>query len=135
MKASSKFQWREVTKEDYYEVLVKWWEDWGWTPPPIHSLPKGFIVSKDGVDLYAGFIYFTGTTIAWFEWIVSNKNAPIELRKGALDRLVDIISIIAKEKGVLSLFSTTNSSSFKNSLIKSGFGVTDEGVFNLTRST
>ncbi len=133
MKANSNFEWRSVTPDDYINILVKWWEEWEWECPPIHALPKGIIVSKDGVDLYAGFLYDTGTTIGWLEWIISNKNAPIELKKGAKERLIDIISILAKEKGMKTLFSSTTLPTLKNSLVRNGFDLTDEGNYHLIK--
>ena len=46
-----------------YEILVDWWKDWRWDAPPRDMLPQdgvgGLMVSKDGVDICAGFIYFT----------------------------------------------------------------------------
>lgn len=135
MKANNDFKWRFVELEDYNNILLKWWKDWEWTAPPTHALPKGIIISKDGIDLYAGFLYPTGTSIGWLEWIVSNKEAPVELKKGALDRLIDIITILAKEKGILMLFTSTVMPTLKNSFEKSGFKLTDEGNYHLTKET
>lgn len=138
MKASSNFEHRYVNEQDY-KMLCKWWEENSFTPPPLDFLSKyGIIVSKkdeDGkmIDLYAGFLYFTGTAFGIMEFIVGNKNAPIYLKRGALNRLVDIFSIIAKDKGVSALFTFTNLDGYKNSLVKTGFGVTDRNNYHLIK--
>lgn len=137
MKANSKydeFQWRYITIDDYEGLLTDWWDAWKFPRPTLDMLPKdGIIISKDGVDLYAGFIYYTGTSVAWVEYIVANKEAPRELRSGGLDRLIDIISTIVKTKGVNKLITSTVSESFVNSLVKCGFGVGDTNLTQLLK--
>jgi hypothetical protein len=134
MKANSKITWRKVTTEDYNNILLKWWKEWGWeTPPTVDMLPKGYIVSKDGIDTYAGFVYYTGTTLAWMEFIISNKDATPQQRRGCLEKLIDVISTIAKENGVVSLFTSTNDISFRNSLLKNDFVIGDDNTIQLTK--
>ena len=134
MKASNDFEWRAITREDYYEILIKWWEDWAFPVPPIENLPKdGIIISKNGVDLYAGFIYYTGTSLAWAEYFVSNKEAPVELKRGSFERLIDIMGILAKDKGVKALFTSTVLGVFKNTLVKAGFEIGDVGNYQLVK--
>lgn len=66
--------------EDYdYPILLDWWKFWKFSAPPIDILPNngldGVMVSKDGVDLCAGFLYATSSPkLFWIEWIVSNPN-------------------------------------------------------------
>lgn len=125
--------WRHITKEDYNCILVDWWKDNSFPPPPLRVLPGGYIISKDGVDIYAGFVYYTGTPIAWLEFVVGNKKATLEQKKGGLEKLVDIVSTIAKDKGVTSLFVSTVQS-FANSLVKTGFNITDKDCVQLIKN-
>lgn len=125
--------WRKTTVEDYNCILTEWWKDNNWTPPPLNVLPVGYIVSKDGVDIYAGFVYYTGTPIAWMEFVVGNKKATVEQKKGGLEKLIDIISTIAKDKGVMSLFTSTTQI-FANGLVKNGFEITDKNCVQLLKN-
>lgn len=126
--------WRKISVSDYNNILVKWWKDNGWTTPPtLDYLPEGYMVSNDGKDAYAGFIYYTGTKIAWFEFIVSNYHLEPTLKRGCLEKLIDVVSIIAKDKGVDVLFTSTNNMGYCNSLKKNGFVVGDKEIIQLTK--
>jgi len=132
----SKFSWRYITKEDL-PTLNQWWDDWGWkTPPSMHMLPADafMIVNlEDNVNVYAGFLYKTGTSIGWLEFVVSNKSAPVSSRRGAFEYLVETVSTAAKMNGIEMLYSTTVSPAFLNSLKKCGFEVGDVGATNLIK--
>ena len=71
------FDIRPLQENDYDEILVKWWEDWGWEAPSKDFLPdngKGGIMILDGdVPICAGFTYVTNSKVAWVDWIISNK--------------------------------------------------------------
>ena len=72
------FTIRLLEDGDYENTLVKWWNDWKWDAPAKDFLPQegrgGIMVSKDDVDICAGFLYFTNSKAAWCEFIVSNKD-------------------------------------------------------------
>lgn len=120
------FNWRKITLEDY-PMLVQWWEEWGWeTPPTLDMLPQdAFLVYAGDTPLYAGFLYTTKTSIGWVEFIVSNKQAPLRLKRGALAYLLEVISIIAKSMGIISLFTSTISNGLIKVLTTSGFKIGD----------
>jgi len=71
------FDIRPLQENDYEEILVKWWEDWGWTAPQKDFLPdngKGGVMVLDGdIPVCAGFTYVTNSSVAWVDWIISNK--------------------------------------------------------------
>lgn len=135
MKANSRIEWRKITIKDY-ETLFDWWIDWGWEKPPTLEMLSnyGYIVSKDGVDMYAGFLYFTGSSMAWLEFVVCNKNATPEQRRGCLDKLIEVVTIIAKDKCAKSIFTSTNNPAFVNSLMKLDFTKGDIGVTQLIKN-
>jgi len=125
--------WRKITKRDYQDILVLWWEDHKWEAPILESLPEGYIVSKDGVDTYATFIYFTGTVIAWMEFTVCNPNATLELKKDCLEYLIQVVGTIAKDRGAKVIFTSTGQS-FANALSgRGGFSVNDKNCVQLTK--
>lgn len=125
-----KLNWRKLDHNDY-PMLVGWWDDWGWEGvPSLKMLPQGYLVYDEEslIPLYAGFIYYTGTTMAWMEYIVSNKNADIQLKKGALNYLIEVMSTIAKNNGVEAIFTSTSNDSFVNSLRKCNFIVSEKNT-------
>jgi hypothetical protein len=89
--------------DDDYKTLSSWWEDWRWTPPPIDMLPQngkgGVMVFKDGVEICAGFVYFTNSKTAWIEFIVSNFHYREDDRHEALEFLINVLTEIIKETG------------------------------------
>ena len=66
---------RRLTENDW-DTLCHWWDAWPeWVNPPKDFLPDngtgGLIVEKD-VPIAAGFIYYTNSKGALFEWVISN---------------------------------------------------------------
>ena len=127
-------EWRIITEKDYYDILVKWWTDWGWDYYPLLSdCPRGYIVSKDGVDTYASFLYYSGTSIAWLGFTISNKNATVEQKRGCFSKLMEVITIIAKNNGVKTIFANAQGKDYRNTLIKNDFIIGDTGVTHLIK--
>lgn len=89
--------------ENDYDVLCGWWKSWRWTAPQRDFLPEngtgGLMVSVDGVDVVAGFVYFTNSAICWSEFIISNfEYKDKEKRKEAMKILIHEINTIAVSK-------------------------------------
>jgi RimJ/RimL family protein N-acetyltransferase len=94
---------RELNDNDYDDILVGWWKDWGWEPPMRDFLPDGgkggIIIYDEDIPICAGYIYLTNSKVCWVDWIISNKNyTNKELRKDAISmlvsRLTDICGLI-----------------------------------------
>jgi hypothetical protein len=89
--------------DDDYKTLSSWWKDWRWMPPPIEMLPQdgkgGIMVHKDGVEICAGFVYFTNSKAAWIEFIVSNFHYRGDDRHEALEFLINSLIEIIKQTG------------------------------------
>ena len=119
------------------DMLHKWWKDWKWEmPPTLEMLPQqAFLITSTeyNIPVYAGFLYSTGTSIGWFEWIVSNKDAVVEARRGGIDYLVETVSTVAKTIGINTLYTASVSPSFCNSLKRCGFVVGDTGSTQLIK--
>ena len=99
-----KFNARYTTESDYDNILVKWWGDNRFVPPPQDSLPNngvnGIIVSnEDGIDICAGFVYETNSKTAWCEYIVADFNYRDGDRAAAIEYLIYILTAKAKENG------------------------------------
>ena len=71
------FQFRQLTEEDYDNILLGWWEEWGWGAPTKEFLPLngtgGLIVFDGETPVCAGFIYTTNSMVSWVDWIISSK--------------------------------------------------------------
>jgi hypothetical protein len=87
---------RVLNEHDYSQTLVRWWMEWGWTPPKRDFLPDdgkgGFIVFDDDIPVCAGFMYVTNSKVAWVDWIISNKKyTDRDKRDKALDILLQTL--------------------------------------------
>jgi len=95
---------RPLEESDYEQILVGWWKDWKWTPPPQDFLPDngkgGLIVYDNETPVCAGFIYMTNSKVAWVDWIISNKKyIDKPKRKSSLILLIDTLTNAAKNAG------------------------------------
>jgi hypothetical protein len=91
------FDIRPLQENDYEEILLKWWEDWGWTAPQKDFLPdngKGGIMVLDGdIPVCAGFMYVTNSSVAWVDWIISNKEYRKKPERGnAIGLLIETLT-------------------------------------------
>lgn len=128
---------RYLCEEDYDNTLVKWWESWGWIPPNRDMLPQngtgGVIISKDGVDICAGFIYFTNSTMAWLEYIVSNKEYRNEDRSEAIEMLINVLSSIAKDNGFKYIYASIKSQPLISKYKAAGFKMGDSNCQEMVK--
>ena len=95
---------RELNENDYDEILVGWWKQWGWLPPERDFLPDngkgGIIVFDQDVPVCAGFMYITNSKVAWVDWIISNKEYTKKpQRKDAIKLLVSALTNICEKTG------------------------------------
>ena len=95
---------RELQDTDYENILVGWWQQWGWEPPQKDFLPNdgkgGIIVYDDETPVCAGFMYITNSKVAWVDWIISNKEYTKKpQRKDAIKLLVSALTEICKNTG------------------------------------
>ena len=98
------FDIRPLNSEDYDNTLVKWWKEWGWTPPTKDFLPdngKGGMIVFDGdIPVCAGFIYLTNSKVAWVDWIISNKEYRKKPhRSDAVGLLIETLTNLCKTSG------------------------------------
>jgi hypothetical protein len=115
-------EFRYIEQSDY-EMLVDWWKFWKFPAPPIEMLPdSGVIVNKDGIDICAGFIYFTNSKTCWIEFIVSNPNVrQKEDRREAITNVIDILCSIGKNNGYTIAYTSLKNESLQNKYLECGF--------------
>jgi hypothetical protein len=95
---------RQLNENDYQDILVDWWKQWGWTAPEKDFLPDdgmgGYIVYDEEIPICAGFIYVTNSRVAWVDWIISNKEYREKTkRKEAIKMLIDSLTNISRMSG------------------------------------
>ena len=116
----------ELNPSDYDDILVNWWNDWGWTPPPKDFLPKkgegGLIVYHKEKPVCAGFMYITNSKATWCDWIISNlKYKDRQKRKEALELLIKTISDKAESLGKKYIYALIKNKPLVNVYKKIGF--------------
>lgn len=98
------FNLRPLNTNDYEDILVGWWKDWGWEPPKKDFLPDdgtgGVMVLDGDVPVCAGFLYATNSKVAWADWIVSSKEYRKKPhRSNAIKLLIETLTNIGKSTG------------------------------------
>lgn len=115
-----------------YAMIKDWMGRRGFPVPPEQFLPDdGFVVG----DYAAGFLYVTSSgNMAWLEWVSANPDKTAEERSLGLDALLFHVEQIAKEKGMLAIFSSSKLDAYGKVLERNGFQKSDDGVTHYLRS-
>ena len=130
-----KFNLRTVSEEDYDNVLLKWWKNWGWEAPPKDFLPEtGLIVSKGNIDICAGFLYLTNSKVGLTEFVVSNKEYRDSYRGEALDFLLDCILELADKNGCKYAHVILKNKSLLRRYKRAGYIESDKNVLELVKA-
>ena len=124
---------RLLTPTDYDTILVGWWTDWGWVAPPQDFLPEnglsGIIVLDDDTPVCAGFFYTTNSSVAWVDWIISNKEYKKKpQRKEALELLIQILTESCKILGFTYVYALIKHPSLIN--VYESIGYTEGYTYN-----
>jgi len=129
---------RELRESDW-ETLVSWWSSWEeWkTHPPKEILPLngmgGLIIESDGQPIIAGFLYLTNSSIAWLEWIISDKNYRNKNKKEALELLINSLESIAKSTGAEMIFSVGKNKSVLNAHKRLGYTIDEDPSYEISK--
>ena len=121
-----KFEVRNTNDNDYKELLT-WWKYHRFKAPPFHILPddksQGLMVSYNGVNLCAGFVYRTSSSaLFWTEFIVSNfTTRDREIRKQGLIFLINGLNYMAKEMGAEIIYTSVISPSLMKRYLDCGY--------------
>lgn len=101
--------------EDDYSVLCEWWKWHRFPAPPQDCLPDngkcGIMLMKDGVNICAGFLYFTNSKMCWLEFIISNPQYRQPDRKDAIRQLIEELGGLASRKGFKAVFTSVKNPS------------------------
>ena len=120
------FNIRLTTINDYPE-LVTWWKWHRWSSPPtielLDNLKFGVMISKDGKNICAGFLYFTNAkAFGLMEYIISSPQIKeSDIRKQALKLLIASLVDIANKKGMHTIITFVKHQNLINTLSDCGF--------------
>lgn len=117
-----------------YPLLKSWWDERKFPAPPLKFLPRtGIIVSINGVQMAAGFLFKTDANIAVIGGIVSDPKAPKAECGEAVDFVIYALGMLAKEFGFEMVSMATNLPKLMGRAELQGFQKTDEGVSHFGR--
>ena len=96
-------------RDQDYNTLVKWWNDWEFGVVPKECLPPdGIMVEEEGTPVCAGGLYIgEGTQFGFMEWIVTDKHADQRVVHRALKKCIDSIMQFARDKGLKLVYTAT----------------------------
>jgi hypothetical protein len=131
------FNIRLLNESDYDDILAKWWKDWGGEIPPRDSLANngtgGFMVSKGDTDICAGFAYYTNSSIAFCEFVVSNYNYREKDRNKAIEFLIESVCLACKEAGYKFMWASVQNKNLINKYKNTGYIQTQSNCVELIK--
>jgi len=125
-----KFNIKQITDDNYDNILLGWWQDWGWDAPLKDFLPEngtgGIIIFDDDIPICAGYIYNTNSKVAWIDWIISSKTYRKKpQRKEAMGLLIERLTEAAKSTGAKYAYALIKSNSLIETYEKQGYAKGD----------
>ena len=98
-------------EESNFDEISQWWLDWGLEIPDPDYLPHdstgGYIVSKDGINVAAGYLYFTNARIAYVDFVISNIKYRKKDRNELITQLIDYMVSHAIKVGCRFVWATS----------------------------
>jgi len=120
---------RLESKDTFYSTLCEWWADWKFPVVAITSLPERiFVVSNDGVDLYAIPVYFGDSDLCWIGFVTGNKRSTKLQRDGALEYLLDMVELHMKSIGARIAMTVSGTPVLKRLYERSEYVLSAEGI-------
>lgn len=128
------FNIRFLTDNDF-PTLQKWWDWWRFPAPPKDYLPDegrgGIMVTKNEIDICAGYLFFTNSKMAWLEFIISNNEYRENDRKEAICFLINEATDLARRKGFKVVFTSIDDKNLINHFINCGYSVGSKNTTEL----
>lgn len=109
-----------------YNELLKWWKWFRFPAPTTDMLPNnlkdGIMISLNEVNICAGFIYRTPSSICWVEYIVSNPQVKDKkVRKEAVTLLINTLCELGYKMGFKLIFTSVKNQNLINHYNDCGF--------------
>lgn len=114
-------------KKEDYEILLKWFAQWEWTPCDAGCIPNNsYFVTRDGKPIAFSCFLATDCSVAIMGMTLADKEA--RGRKEAIDLLIQHMIDTAKKQGYKYLHYYTDSEVMVDRMEKQGLKVTDRGT-------
>ena len=128
---------RRLADSDW-DTLCEWWDTWPeWVNPPKDFLPDngtgGLMVYKHNTSIVAGFIYYTNSKAALFEWVISNPKYREADRKQAIELLINAAEEVCKTNGVNYMFTIGRTKPLIETHRKLNWMVDDKPSYEITK--
>jgi len=128
---------RRLADSDW-DTLCEWWDAWPeWVNPPKDFLPDngtgGLMVYKQNTLIAAGFIYYTNSKAALFEWVISNPKYREADRKQAIELLINAAEKVCKTNGVNYMFTIGRTKPLIETHRKLNWVVDDKPSYEITK--
>ena len=128
---------RRLADSDW-DTLCEWWDAWPeWVNPPKDFLPDngtgGLMVYKQNTSIAAGFIYYTNSKAALFEWVISNHKYREADRKQAIELLINAAEEVCKTNGVNYMFTIGRTKPLIETHRKLNWVVDDKPSYEVTK--
>lgn len=130
------FELRQL-QEDDWDMLASWWKWWRWPEMPKDMLPEngtgGFLVSKDGIPIVAGFVYTSNSKLAFLDWIVSNPEYKNKDRKKAIAMLITMSEEAFRESGYKYMITFGRNKSLIDTHVELGYHIDNKQSHELIK--
>jgi hypothetical protein len=119
----------QKSKDEFYEVFIKWLESHRFPILNKEILPENvFVCLTDDVPCYCIWFYHTNSKLAWIAFPASNKNVNFKKREQGLTYLINEVCKYAKKKKIKTLITTSGTESVVESLLRNDFELGDNNV-------
>jgi len=109
------------------EEINKWWLAWGLEKPHDDCLsPNGFIISKNNLNIAAGYLYLTDAKIGYVDFLVSNPEYRDKDRNKLITELIDYLVNIGLNKDCRFIWATSSNTNIKDKVKKLNYNVLDD---------
>ena len=129
---------RRLVTEDY-DVMKAWGKFWRFPMPPRDYLPANglggvMITDEQGVNLCAGFIFFTNSKSCWIGPLISNPGVrDRDKRNEMMSDLIDSLSIYAKANGMKYCQTVASNPNLVNQYLDNGFTKFSRNIYELIK--
>jgi hypothetical protein len=79
------------------------------------------MTTKDGINICAGFLFFTNSKICWLEFIVSSNTYKEKDRPEAIQTVITELTDLARRKGFKTVFTSLKNENLINHYEQCGY--------------
>lgn len=113
-------------KDRHYNDMCSWWEKHHWIPCPIDALPSVGLVAENDEGVAVAYLGMYVDTVGFVDWAIADTDNPE--RTEALSTLFDVLSQLARLKGIKYIYSFTKNGNWGNTLKSYGMSIAEQGA-------